>query len=214
MYPYCTRIHPIAIWRGFFSSFFLAHKMFQNGRKIAANMQELLLLKFLDEPERLEAERKEHLRTQQEIAERIKSIPKPKKPKRRKAPRPPPVEEPEPIEEPPPAKPEPEPEPEPEEPPPEPEPEVEQEPEVPEDPFPPPPPRGVEVGVGGARSVTEMAKLYDTIFHLAEGDYISVDEEARIYKLIAQFNPDVYAAFDSYKQHKDAASLASELSKL
>ena len=71
---------------------------------------------------------------------------------------------------------------------------------------PPPPPRDLH-GI----TFAETASLYDSVFLLAEGSYITVDEEAKIYQMIANSSPEVFDMFRSYKDERDLGKFASNL---
>ena len=74
---------------------------------------------------------------------------------------------------------------------------------------PPPPPRDLN-GI----SFAENAALYESVFMMAESRLINVDEEAKIYKLIASSNPTVLESYRSFQIHKDLGLFASELTAI
>jgi hypothetical protein len=71
---------------------------------------------------------------------------------------------------------------------------------------PPPPPRDLH-GI----TFAQTASLYDSVFLLAEGSYITVDEEAKIYQLIANSSPEIFDLFRSYEHEQDLGKFASNL---
>ena len=71
---------------------------------------------------------------------------------------------------------------------------------------PPPPPRDFY-----GFSFEETAALYDSVFSLAESKLINVDEEAKVYKMIAKSDLAVFDSFRRYQNHKDLGKFAAEL---